>query len=402
METVVPTYILDSVSSLPPLPAAVQRLLSLAKQIDADFQEIAHVIEADQTLTARTLRAANSALYGVARRIQTVRQATVLLGRETILNLAIGASVLGLQGSLSRAWPGDSVAFWRHSIAVASVARELAKHLRLPDPEEAFVAGLLHDIGKLILLGHFGDHYLHVLKAAQYGAKPLYLLEREVLETDHAAVGQALCVHWNIPPTLTQAIAEHHSAVPAATGSTADVVRDANDLVKTIGLGDSGSRFVDLRPVEALPRTLVRPDLVRRLIVELPGEVRVAEEVFAQAEDDEKGEAVAGARRPVHVLVRGGEERDLLGFMLLGMGYEPVGGSELADVPLETAAALVVDGTLSPALRAACRRAEVPVLDYGTWRGRKRVPEGPPVCNVQSLRSWLVAHLPACAAPVAA
>lgn len=399
METAVPAYILDSVSSLPPLPAAVQRLLSLAKQIDADFQEIALVIEADQTLTARTLRAANSALYGVSRRVQTVRQATVLLGRETILNLAIGASVLGMQNSLSGAWPGDPAAFWRHSIAVASVARDLARHLRLADPEEAFVAGLLHDIGKLILLGHFGERYLQVLKAAQYGAKPLFRLEREVLGTDHAAVGQALCVHWNIPSTLAQAIAEHHSDGPAATGSTADVVRDANDLVKAVGLGDSGTRFVDLRPADVLPRTLVRPDHVRRLVLTLPDEVRTAEEVFASR--DEAAAAAEADRRPVLVLVRGAEDADLLALVLLGMGYEPVAETAAPDA-WAGVAAVVTDGGLPSAQRAACRRADLPVLDFGAWRGRKRVIEGPPVCNVHSLRTWLGGHLPAAATTAAA
>jgi len=89
MEPTVPDYILDSVRSLPPLPASVQRLLTIARDPDVDFREITQVIETDQTLTARTLRAANSAFYGVPRRVETVRQAAVLLGSDTLVNMAL-------------------------------------------------------------------------------------------------------------------------------------------------------------------------------------------------------------------------------------------------------------------------------------------------------------------------
>ena len=103
VHSAIPSFVLDSVRSLPPLPAAVNKLLALAREPDADFRQITTVIETDQTLTARTLKASNSAIYGLPKRVETVRQATVLLGREALLSLAVGASVTSLQESLKLA-----------------------------------------------------------------------------------------------------------------------------------------------------------------------------------------------------------------------------------------------------------------------------------------------------------
>ena len=108
----VPDYIHESVRTLPVLPTAVTRLLSLARDVNVDFREIARVIETDQTLTARTLRAANSPLNGVSRPVKTVRQATVLLGTDTIINLALGVSVISLQSGLYKNLPVESLSVW--------------------------------------------------------------------------------------------------------------------------------------------------------------------------------------------------------------------------------------------------------------------------------------------------
>ncbi len=400
MDPVVPDYILDSVRSLPPLPAAVGRLIALAHEIDTDFRQIAAVIEADQTLTARTLRAANSAMYGVSRRVQTVRQATVLLGRETIMNLAVGASVLGLKGSMAKPWPVNPEAFWRHTMAVAMMARTLALHLRLPDPEEAFAAGLLHDIGKLVMLEHFGDLYGQVLMAAQYGSGPLHQLEREVLETDHAVVGHALCLHWNIPPSLTRAVAEHHDESSPAPNSVADIVRDANDMVKLARIGNSGNEFVALRSSTFLPHNQIRPDVMRHMLMDLPEQVRKAEEVFSnvsEKQDEQKPGIISAVCPLVHLQVTIPEEREALVIMLWSLGYEPVllneepsaTDAERASAPL---AGFISDLPLTPAQNLVYGRREVPVLDYALWRSLKGQPSGGHL-NFSSLEGWLHENL---------
>src|SRR5690625_6491697 len=144
----------------------------MARDPDADFKAIARVIELDQTLTARVLRAANSAMYGVPRRVQTVNQATVLLGRDTIVNLALSISVMSAQSRVdTESWPIAPSEFWRHSFAVASLARGMAAHVPGVSPDECYVGGMLHDNGKMVMLDQLPYGHAPVGSAAASGMK---------------------------------------------------------------------------------------------------------------------------------------------------------------------------------------------------------------------------------------
>lgn len=242
----VPEALREQVRDLPVLPAAASRLLTITGQAEVSVGEIARVIESDPTLMARTLRAANSPLCGTPRPVKTAQQATVLLGIEAIVNLAVGVSVAQVQAQLHAHLPFDAEAFGQHNVAVALATRKLARLTRHPSPGEAFVAGLLHDIGKLVLLVHAGEQYAAVLDRARRGEKPLHVLEREALVLDHAVAGYALCRHWNLPEAITEAVATHHT--PAAPQALGSLVGAANDLVKILQLGFSGNRFIGAVP----------------------------------------------------------------------------------------------------------------------------------------------------------
>lgn len=390
MEPAIPEYIHESVRSLPPLPAAVQRLLALARDAETDFAEISRVIESDQTLTARTLRAANSAFYGVPRRVETVRQATVLLGSDTIVNLALSVSVLGLQDDIARQWPLDPEAFWRHSLAVATTARQLAKVLNYEDADGAFVAGLLHDIGKLVMLNHFGEVYGQVLLAAQDGTKPLHELEQEILEIDHAAVGQALCLHWNLPAILTRAVAEHHDHEAPVSQAIPDLVRDANILVKLVHLGTSGNPYVPLTANDFAPHRQIHPSTLHQLLSDLPQHVHEAEAVFGRGSSVQP---TSPSTPPlVHLEITHPVERQVLALTLQAMGYEPRLLHDDAPPAEEHAeqvlGGLVTDLPITPARTFAYQKHNAPTLDYAAWRTDQQLPETGAL-NVAQLRDWL-------------
>lgn len=389
MESVVPDFILDSVRSLPPLPASTSRLLELARDPDSDFKAMARVIELDQTLTARVLRAANSAMYGVPRRVQTVQQASVLLGRDTIVNLALSISVMSAQARFARdAWPVDPADFWRHSFAVASLARRMAAGIPGVDADEAYVAGLIHDIGKLVMLDHFGELYGQVVMAAQDGVKPLFMLEREILETDHAVVGHALCLHWKIPASITRAVAEHHDEDDSAARTVADVVRNANDLAKAAHVGNSGSHFAELRSSPTLPSRTIGPERLRSMITALPADVAEAEHVFGST--PEAGEEAGAASHDLafHLHIEDLAERDFVRCVLWSMGYgtEPV--DEAFPPQSSRVAGLLVDGPLPGKTVTAYQAAGIPVLDYAAWRSGEGLPSSNHF-NVHLLRHWL-------------
>ena len=279
VQSQVPDDIVDSIGTLPVLPTAVTRLVALTQNDEVSFRELASVVESDPTLMARTLRLANSPLYSTARQIKTVQQAMVLLGTEVIVNLAVGVSIVSIQVRLYERLPIDAEAFGRHSVAVALAARKLARHFKLPNPGEAFVVGLLHDIGKLVLLRHFGEAYARLMVRAQQGEKALNELEQEVYELDHAVVGYALCRHWNLPCSMAEAVATHHAAtLPRSLG---DLVSKANDLVKTIQIGNSGNCYITA--VQGQPGDLSAQGWLRELILGLPVETQQAEEALGRS-----------------------------------------------------------------------------------------------------------------------
>jgi putative nucleotidyltransferase with HDIG domain len=387
MESAVPDFILESVRSLPPLPASASRLLELAGDPSADLKEVARVIELDQTLTARVLRAANSALYGVPRRVQTVQQATVLLGRDAVVNLALSVSVMAAQSrSKSDEWPFAPSDFWRHSFGVATLARHLAKRIPGVSADEAFVAGLMHDIGKLVLLEHFGEVYAQVVMAAQYGTKPLFMLEQEILDTDHAVAGHALCLHWKIPAAITRAISEHHDEDDSAPRTVADVVRNANDLVKAAGIGYGGSHFAELRNSPNLPSRQIAPGDLRQLILNLPVEIREAEHAFGSPSSAESP-PTEHVPYIVHQHIENLTERDFVRCVLWSMGYETQPVGEAFPVDGIRVRALVTDGPLPGRIVAAYHAEGIPVLDYAAWRAGDGVPSDNHF-NVVILRKW--------------
>ena len=389
----VPSHILRSVHALPPLPVAVTRLLTLARNPNVAFSEIIQVIESDQTLTARTLRAANSSLYGISRRVQTVQQAVVLLGRNTITNMALGVSVMSAQADARKEWPIDASAFARHSIAVATMARALADHLGLPHPEEAFVAGLLHDIGKLVLLDYDRDLYSGMLQAAQRGQKPLHRLEQSIFKTDHSAVGYVLCTHWNIPAALARAVAEHHADVYPAAGSIACAVRDANELVKSVQIGDGGNAYAELHPSPEVAHRHVAPDQLRKLLLALPGKVKEIEGVFGASSVPDAPEVPLEGRPRVYLQLAVPEQQELTAHLLLSMGYRPVVVDSATATPDSPEDRVPLGGFISDAPETTARQIAyqqqgIPVLNFAAWRGgNPQIASG--LVNIARLQAWL-------------
>lgn len=382
----IPDALRASVEALPVLPTAVTRLLSITQQAEVSVGEIARVIETDPTLMARTLRAANSPLYSTGREIKTAQQAAVLLGIEAIVNLALGVSVASVQDQLHEQLPIDPKAFGRHSMAVALASRKLARHAKLPRPGEAFVVGLLHDIGKLVLLMHHGDDYARLMMRAQQGEKALDALERETYALDHAAAGHALCQHWNVPASMAEAVATHHAA--PGTNTLGDIVRQANTLVKTIQIGFSGNRFITAMPGQ--PADLAAQGWLRALILGLNEEIEQAEEALGRPSGRRSSSWTKKAARPlVQLQMTDPQTHTVFMSMLLAQGFEPtvLSDSSIFDGPARPVA-LVTDASPSDRQRQAYEQLNVAILDYSAFRQEHQIADGAAL-DVYLLWTWL-------------
>lgn len=234
------------VRDLPTLPDLAVKVMRITDDAKASAADVARVLTADQAMTARVLKLANSAFYGIPRRISTVTDAVVLLGMRTVRNMTFA---LGCQPLLERALPGYALRpgdLWRHSFCCAFAAQSLAKRARYRVAEEAFVGGLLHDIGKVILNTHLQAEFAAVFQYASENDIPFMDAERAILGFDHAEAGSRVLAKWNLPQPLVDCVHYHHEPLnqPAPSPLTALVhLADVMCLLLGIGLGGDGLQY---------------------------------------------------------------------------------------------------------------------------------------------------------------
>lgn len=206
--------IIRSVHRLRPLPASATRLLKELDDPHATARTVADLIALDQALTAYVLKVANSAAMGYLIPCASIQEAVVRLGFKQIRSLTYSTMAAGpLSARLSGYRLGDQ-GLWYHSVVVASSAHWLATALHYPDPEKAYVAGLLHDIGKLVLDQYVMADYNQIVKIMRAQRLPMWQVEQQLFGIDHAGVGGLAATHWQFPNELTEAIRNHHALSP--------------------------------------------------------------------------------------------------------------------------------------------------------------------------------------------
>ena len=244
MNRITPEEILRRIANIPSLPTVVMELLTTIDQEDVRVETLADKIEQDQALTARTLRLANSSFYGMACQITTIREAIAIVGFRTIRGLATTAGLMGTFAGSDRGG-FDATPFWRHALGAAVCARELATYLDL-NPEHAYVSGLIHDIGRLVLVTQFAPNFEATMAhRAQHDCSWLQA-ERAVLGLDHAAVGQALARQWKFPEATQQAVACHHASSSAELLPLSLVVMAADAITHALDLSSDEGDAVPL------------------------------------------------------------------------------------------------------------------------------------------------------------
>ena len=208
MTTVHLTTLVNSVKSLPSLSVIVTGLLSSMDSEDVDVHAIAKQLSCDQALAAKTLRLANSSFYGMQHQVSNMNEAIVILGLRNVRTL-ITASLITRSFAGKKVEGFDFLVFWSHSIAVAVCARELANDSRF-NPDTAFIAGLLHDLGRLVLVTGHTELYRTILAYKVLHQCEDIEAETAILGTDHCVIGQALAAHWKFPEEMQLAVLQHH------------------------------------------------------------------------------------------------------------------------------------------------------------------------------------------------
>jgi putative nucleotidyltransferase with HDIG domain len=271
--------ILAQLEQLPTLPAVATRLLQVTTSESSSAADVSAIVETDQALTAKVLALVRRASLGV-REATTVERAIVMLGFEAVRNAVLAVQIYE---TFRSAEPQDGalldrVEFWKHSLAVACAARLIAERLRLGKrKDEAFVCGLLHDLGKVALDACLPKSYARILRETQSGGRCLCDVERDLLGLDHTVAGKRLANRWKLPQSIVECIWLHHQApvsLPTSlvTPELVRVVHLADHLVRYLRIGFSGYNHIE--PPAAVAQAVgLDPLHVQAIIDALPEEL---------------------------------------------------------------------------------------------------------------------------------
>ncbi len=232
--------ITESIIGLPTLPSVVAKMIELIDNPRTSATSLARLIASDQALTARILKLANSAYYGFSREISTVNMAIVVLGFNTVKDMGLSLSVFDVFRDGKRSEVFDMNRFWEHSIACGIASRMLVRSFRPRFTGESFVAGLLHDIGKVILNQYFLDEFTAIIECQSRGPT-LEESEMSIIGTSHAQVGSWLAERWNLPHLISRTILHHHDpGENRSDGLFIAFVTLADHICHLCGFGHSG------------------------------------------------------------------------------------------------------------------------------------------------------------------
>lgn len=203
--------ILNSINQLRPLPTNATRVLNALNDPNVSAGLVAEYLGLDQALSALILRIANSVTFGYTRTCTNLKDAVVRLGFKRVRSFVMGAATTGSTEKELSGYRLGTGELWNHAVATAMAAEWLSRRLSYPDSEEAYVAGLLHDMGKLVLDQYVLSDYTRIVEVMSVYKYNLWQAERELLGIDHATVGGLMAERWEFPPILVESISCHHS-----------------------------------------------------------------------------------------------------------------------------------------------------------------------------------------------
>ncbi len=274
-------HILKRIQVLPPLPTSAMRVIALTKNPATSAKELEHVIGQDPALAASMLRQANSAYYGYARRISSLQEAIVILGFQAIQGLAMASAVAPYLKTQLVGYEIEQDGLWKHSMITAIAAKNLCQKVKLPYGDVAFTAGLLHDIGKLVISIYVQEVGSYLIEKVTEAKLSFVELEEKVIGFNHATVGGYLAKNWNLPNDLVESISHHHEPSNSKThADLASVIHIANGVASILGIGGGVDSFLNPIKQEALDRLSIKDSTLEVIMADL-GEFLLDPTIFS-------------------------------------------------------------------------------------------------------------------------
>lgn len=273
--------IVMTTGDLPPMPNVAAKVMEMMANPSTDGKTMQRFISTDQALASKILKIANSALYSFSKEINSLSHAISIIGFNTITSLVIASSTknaffkgkMGLQDKM----------IWEHSLASAFGCRLLARRvLGAGKMEEAFLCGLLHDIGKVILSKKISDQYNAIVQEAYNTNTAFYILERKMLGFDHCDVGSLVAKKWKLPASIEEAIRFHHDTEKAEIGKiTVEIVDALNKICSKTGYSLVSDKNLELMDLPVIQKFFPTKEILDNFVENLVNTVEEQKQLFA-------------------------------------------------------------------------------------------------------------------------
>ena len=276
---------LESIKEIPTLPTIVFELNQHLQNPETSIAKVSETIEKDQAMTLKILKLVNSAFYGFRSKVSDIKNAVVLLGFNAVRNAIVSVSVINTLPKTLLFQDFEMIDFWKHSLSVAVTSKRIAQKAGVDSPDNCFVGGLLHDVGKVIMAQYFKEDFVKVWTRMQNEYLPFCEAEQQELPVDHTKIGAYLADRWQLPRGLTDAIRWHHSYQPE---------NDNAGFMINIHLANILVNSYDENPDCNLDLGAMHPDVVQFLMAQmenssdwyasLAGEIESAHAFFLEDE----------------------------------------------------------------------------------------------------------------------
>ena len=275
------------ISRIPALPVTVTKILEICNNPNTSPVDLNRVISVDPVLMGRVLKLINSAYYGLSNQVTSLSRAIIMLGINTVKNLALSTAVMGSLGPTGGAL--NMQGFWRHSLCVGVTSKLIAKARRIPtkELEEYFIAGLLHDMGKIPLNNTLTEIYIEAMGQSDREQIPLYLAEKQILGYEHCEIGVLIGELWKLGGGILDTIQYHHQ-LDNYSGKYIEILQTvvvANYYANVNEIGFSGNRFPETVPDEVLNSLGIRWELFEEISEDVVREIEKAQIFLKIAEE---------------------------------------------------------------------------------------------------------------------
>ncbi|NWF97855.1 MAG: HDOD domain-containing protein [Nitrospirae bacterium] len=248
--------IISSINELPVLPEVVLHINELLKKSASSIDEVADLIEKDSALSSKVLRLANSSYYGLSSQVDSVSRAIIVLGFNNVCNVVTSIGVSAIFKENYKGIGIDLSGLWIHTLGCAVASKVLMSLKNDSESEKAFICGILHDIGKIIIAKTLPSEQKKVFDALKKSNKTISELENEIIGTDHAKVGFAIAKKWRFPDYILDVIRFHH--IPHLS-------KEASDITVSVHLGNAIAKALSLGISTDPKVAIIAPDLWKQI-----------------------------------------------------------------------------------------------------------------------------------------